>query len=395
MSSPLALLLGLALAGSPGVSTPDRADLARELAAARRASERVTPGSPEAKPVASELARIGRAYLDRGESGRALELLQEAYGLDEENGLVLAQLTLTYVHAEDFPFARFYLDLAEQRAPHAPPEVYAVLGESYYALNRLEDAVLAWEHYGRLGGTDSRILDRLARTRQELAFSSKQKFLETEDFAFFFDAAIPRETVDRAAAELSRSYRDQAALYGTRLPTTQVVVLYAGRSYFTLVSVPEWVSGVFDGKIRVAVAPDGGFTPQLSAVLCHELAHALIRHASRDRAPGWLHEGLAQWWEGKRVARAEFRELFRASKTHSLAEMEGRLARKTDRTAARTHYIESLGVIEYVIQTRGSGALVCVIRDLSDGLATEEALVRETGFTSDELVTRWKAWAGL
>jgi hypothetical protein len=179
------------------------------------------------------------------------------------------------------------------------------------------------------------------------------------------------------------------------LPATQIVLLYARRSYFALVSVPDWVSGVFDGKIRIAMDPDGGFTPALAGVLSHELAHALVRASSRDHAPGWLHEGLAQWWEGKRIARAEFRAIFRGSAPLSLASMEGNLARRGDRAAARNNYIEALGVVEYLMQERGPGAVACVVQDLGDGISIDEALRRETGLSSEELVSRWRAWAGL
>lgn len=390
-----ALLLAIVLASPLRGGSQTDPDLERQLAALRRTQTGVLPGTTQAKTVAARLAEIGRRYLDLGENGRALELLEEAYSLDDENGLVLAELTLAHVRAEDFPFARFYLELAEQRAPQAPPRVYAVLGETYYALNRLEDAVLAWEQFARLGGTDDRTLTRLARAREELTLSSKQKFLEIGDFAFFFDAAIPREMVERVAARLSESYREQADFFGIRLPATQVVVLYAGRAYFTLVSVPEWVSGVFDGKIRVAVDPHGGITPQLESVLSHELAHSLIRHVSRDRAPGWLHEGLAQWWEGRRVMRGEFRELFRASGPFPLSALETNLARKADRAAARSNYVEALGVVEYLMVTRGPGALACIVRDIGEGESVEAALVRETGLSTMQLVSQWKVWGGI
>ncbi|MFN2633776.1 MAG: hypothetical protein ABR610_10200 [Thermoanaerobaculia bacterium] len=390
----VAVWLAIALA-SPLSGASRDADLERQLAALRRTQSGVFPGTREAKTVATRLAEIGRRYLDLGENGRALELLEEAYGLDDENGLLLAELTLAHVRAEDFPSARFYLELAEQRAPRAPPTVYAVLGETYYTLNRLEDAVLAWEQFARLGGADARVLGRLARARQELSLSSRQKFLEIGDFAFFFDAAIPREMVERVAARLSESYREQADFFGLRLPATQVVVLYAGRAYFTLVSVPEWVSGVFDGKIRVAVDPNGGITPQLESVMSHELAHSLIRHVSGDRAPGWLHEGLAQWWEGRRVLRGEFRELLRGSGPVSLSALETNLARKADRAAARSNYVEALGVVEYLMLTRGPGALACIVRDFGEGDIPEAALAKETGLSSAELVSRWRAWAGI
>jgi tetratricopeptide (TPR) repeat protein len=288
--SSIALVFGLVAAAAAGAPNPasaapaETARLERELAAIRRSFAGVAPGSPQAPLFASRLAEVGREYLDRGEVSRAQELLEEAYGLDEENGLTLAELTLAYVRAEDFPFARVYLELAEQRAPQAPPEVYAVLGEAYYSWNRLDDAVVAWDHFQRLGGSDPRVLARLDRARQELSLSSRQRFLDSDDFAFFFDAAIPRELVERADAHLRQSYSEQAEFFGRRLPSTQIVLLYARRAYFTLVSVPEWVSGVFDGKIRVAADPDGGFTPSLAAVLSHELAHALVRASSRDRA---------------------------------------------------------------------------------------------------------------
>jgi tetratricopeptide (TPR) repeat protein len=396
---PASLLLGLALGALASTTAlgqgPLGEDLEKRLSAARRRAQVVKPDAPEATAVASELGDIGAAYLARGDTGRAVELLQEAYGWNPDNGLVLARLTLAYVRAENFPFARFYLDLAEERAPRAPPEAYAVLGEIYYSLNRVEDAVLAWEQFERLGGGDPRVLLRLARAREELSLSSNQKYREAGDFVFYFDSVIPAETVDRIGEKLAETSRQITAFIGAEPPGPQVVILYAGRAYFSLVSVPDWVSGVFDGKIRVSLDPDGGVTPQLQSVLSHELAHALIRQGSRDRAPGWLHEGLAQWWEGKRILRREFREALGGRSSRSLAEMEESLSRKADRATARAGYAEALGLIEYLLQERGPGSVTCILRDLADGLSISDALAKETGLSSEQLFSRWKTWANL
>lgn len=386
-----ALAIGLSEIGRP--SFPQ--DLQRRLAAARRRAGAASPGSAQASAAAGELARIGREYLESGDAGRALEILEEAYVLDEENGLILAELTLAYVRTGDFPFARFYLELAERRAPRAPPEIYAILGDVYYDLNRVDDAVLAWEQFQRLGGRDARVLARLERANLERSLAARQSSFETSDFAFFFDAAISISTVRGAAKYLAQAYSEQAELFETRFPSRQIVLLYAGRSYFALGSVPDWASGVFDGKIRVVMDPDGGFTPELAGVLSHELAHALVRIASRDRAPAWLHEGLAQWCEGRRVLRGEFRRLFRGAAPVSLTGLEGSLARRAERAAARNGYLEALGLVEYLVQTAGPGAVVCLARDFGDGLGAEESLRRETGLSSRELVARWRAWAAL
>jgi len=374
--------------------TPE-ARLSRELEQLRRRSGDVRPDTREARDLARDLGRIGSEYLDLGDSGRAIELLEEAYGWDEENGLVLADLTLAYVREENYPFARFYLELAEQRATEAPPEAYAALGEVYYALNRVEDAVLAWEQFERLQGNDPVLLKRLARARQELSLSHGQRTLESGGFSIYSDEAVSPELAVQVADRLGESYREQARFFGTRLESSQVVVLYAGRSYFSFVSVPDWVGGVFDGKIRVSVDPAQGLTPALDGVLAHELAHALVRKASADRAPGWLHEGLAQWAEGRRLSPAEFREIFSGGrKPIPLHEMEGSLGRKAERSAARALYAEALGLVAYVIQFRGEGAVLCLLERIGQGASTEEALKEQTGWDAAELVSGWRSWAG-
>jgi len=350
---------------------------------------------PAARDLARDLSQIGVAYLEAGDTGRAIELLEEAYGWNEQDGLVLAELTLAYVRSENYAFARFYLELAERQAPAAPPEIYGTLGDVYYGMNRVEDAVLAWEQFERLRGNDPGVLRRLSAARQELSLARGQKVLELDDFTIYSDPAIAPDMVDRVGRYLAEDQSAMSGFFGSRLPYAQVVILYAGRAYFSLVSVPDWVGGLFDGKIRISLDPDGGVTPRLEGVLRHELSHALIRHASGDRAPGWLHEGLAQWFEGKRLTIHDQREIFKNRRPVSLSEMDESFGRKTDRATAQSNYGEALGLVEYLIQNRGEGAIVCLLRDLAEGMPLAEALDREAGLTPAGLVSAWRAWAGV
>jgi tetratricopeptide (TPR) repeat protein len=391
-------LLAWSLLAAPAPSAPPAVAgdaLHERLRSVRRRSEGIRPGTAEARKVAAELSEIGAAYLEKRELGRAIELLGEAYGFDSDNGIVLALLTLAYVRQEEFDFARFYLDLALQRAPRAPPRAYEILGEVYYSWNRLEEAVLAWEHFRQLGGDNPVTLQRLSRARQELSLASGQRSLEGEGFSLFWDPSIDAKDVARISDRLAVSYREQSAFFGRRLPTSQIVILYGGRAYFSLVSVPDWVSGMFDGKIRVSLDPAGGLPAELVAVLAHELAHAFVRHVSGDRAPGWLHEGLAQWWEGRRLMRSEIHDAFRGRSPHTLAELNDNLARRADRTAARTNYVEALGLVEYLVERSGSGAVACFTRDLGEGRSLAEALRLEFGLTPDELFRLWREWVKL
>ena len=415
----LAAVLGIAAHPAPAPSpeaaqtidvSPEGSDPDREAAVASmlRRADRATPGSPEARRLSAELVDAGRGYLGRGESGRAIELLGEAYALDESNGSALAELTLAYAKEDDLDAAAFHLRLAEDRldadadaaaAPSpdrsATSSLYASIGEIFYAEHRLEEAVGAWSEAARFGGQDPALLRRLASSRDELAVARGQRSLSSDNFALFAEPAVPDSMVRLAAEELESAHRSQAAFFGSGLARRQVVVLYGGRAFFALASVPDWVSGVYDGKIRVALRASSEDPVVMSSVLAHELAHALMRQVSGDRAPAWLHEGLAQWLEGRRISRDETRAAVRTRGARTIEELESRFPGAMDRAQARALYAQSLSLVEYVVAVRGEGALGCVVRRLHDGDTLAEALRRETGLAPEELFSGWRAWAGV
>jgi len=398
------ILAGLLLAAAvlparqsaPGDAPPPGATRQKAIAGLQARASRTSPGSREAVRIAAELELIASAYMAEGETGRAAELLSEAYALDEENGLVLAELTLCDLRAEDFDAARFNLRLAEERVTRAPPEVYRVLGDVYLRLHRLEDAVAAWGEFVRFGGTDPELLARLARARDELAVSRGQRSLAFEHFTVFADAGVGDDVLRRAGADLEAALAQQTAIFGGRLDARQVVVLYAGRAYFSVVSVPEWSSGLYDGKIRLSVEPDGGWPSGRSSVLAHELAHALLRRRVGDRVPAWFHEGLAQWCEGRRLPVREVREAV-GSRPAASAEALGRaFAGRLSRPAARASYAQALSLVEYLIASRGTGAIACLLERLgAEGGTFGEALGAEAGMTEGELFAKWGKWAGV
>ena len=394
---PAALAFGLALGvilASNGAASGLPDELDARLAALRRAEQGARPPAPRA--LAAELARIGRAYLDAGRLGPAIEVLEEAVARAPEDAGSLARLILALTRREDFEFARSYLDLAQEREPAAgDSDIYAEIGNRLSSVHRVDDAVVAWELYRASGGSDRSVLARLDRARRELSATPGQRTLTSDRFTIFGDEAVPEADLARIEGALSREYDRQADLFGAPLGSPQVVVVHAGRRYFSLISIPDWVSGVFDGNIRVSLDATRPFASQAESVLSHELAHAFIRRVSRGRAPGWLHEGLAQWCSGRRIPRSEFRRELGPARPRSLPEMEGNLTADFDPQKARANYAEALGLVEYLIERRGEGSVFCLVRDLGAGADMTEALRNEAQMTASELVAGWKAWAGL
>jgi len=61
-------------------------------------------------------------------------------------------------------------------------------------------------------------------------------------------------------------------------------------------------AGFYGGTIRVR--GDTALSPRLRSTLHHELVHAALDAAAPDLAlPGWLHEGMAEWFEARVAGR--------------------------------------------------------------------------------------------
>lgn len=365
-------------------------------APARRRPTPTEPGiAPAAAPAA--LAAAGKAHLDRGELAQAIELLSESVARDADDERPAAWLVLAYARRGDFAFGSSYLERIAERPPSGPvdPAVYREIGDRFAAANDLDSAVLAWQLYRRSGGTDPVVVSRLDRARRERSASPGQRSIANDTFTIFADESIPAGDLQRVEKTLAREYERESSLFGIPLAGPQVVILYGGRRYFSLVSIPNWVSGVFDGKIRISVDVSRPLGPEIDAVLSHELAHAFIRERSHGRAPVWLHEGLAQWCSGRRIPAGEFRAELGARHPLGLAEMEAAPSGPVDPAKARASYAEALGLIEYLVAARGEGSVFCLVRDLGEGIRVTDALRRETSLSPEELLAAWKVWAGL
>ncbi len=82
-ASLLAAVLAAGPQAAPAPAAPERAARERAIAGLQARAAQARPGSREAARLASELEKIGAAYLAEGDVGRATELLSEAYALDE------------------------------------------------------------------------------------------------------------------------------------------------------------------------------------------------------------------------------------------------------------------------------------------------------------------------
>jgi tetratricopeptide (TPR) repeat protein len=179
--------------------------------------------------------------------------------------------------------------------------------------------------------------------------------------------------LDRHYATLVRTFDHQPA---APIP----VILLSQQSYYDATGAPAWSGGQydsFDGRVRL---PIGGLTASLTAelddTLLHEVTHAFVADLSRGVAPRELHEGLAQFMEGKRLEAGLGGEGLRA-----LA--DGRLR------GVQAFYLSALGLVENLMGQHGQGGVNELLRAMAETGSSDGAFQRVYGKSLGELQQDW------
>jgi Tetratricopeptide repeat len=159
------------------------------------------------------------------------------------------------------------------------------------------------------------------------------------------------------------------------------VILFSRQGYYDASGAPAWSGGVFDstdGRIRI---PIGGLTsrltPDMDQTLIHELTHAFVADLSHGLAPRDVHEGLAQYLEGRRL-----NETLTEAQITGLA--DGRFSGVTG------FYLAALSYVEHLIALRGMGGMVELLRAMGETGSVDKAFQQVHG--QDQKATR-RAWA--
>jgi hypothetical protein len=152
--------------------------------------------------------------------------------------------------------------------------------------------------------------------------------------------------------------------------------------------VHGWVTGLFDGKIRLPVAGAPPPRRELERILVHEYAHAVIHDLARGRAPRWLHEGLAQALEG-----ATPDPMLRVPGRPTLAGLEALLG-DPDPARARTGYDIALWVVHDLLDRGGAPAMRDLMARLGRGETIALAVPAVYGLSLAELEHQWRRVLG-
>jgi hypothetical protein len=263
----------------------------------------------------------------------------------------------------------------------APTAAVAARGLAY-ALVRLDRSreaidVLAAFLDGHPDPETRALLDRFRRDQGSEASLDEARLAH---FHVRYDGDAHEDVGREILRVLDRHYATLVLAFDHQPAAPIPVILLSKQSYYDSTGAPAWSGGQydsFDGRVRL---PIGGLTTSLTAelddTLLHELTHAFVADLSRGIAPRELHEGLAQFMEGKRSQARLGDEGLRALADGRLPGVVG-------------FYMSALGLVESLVGQHGQGGINEVLRAMAETGSSDEAFRRVYGKSLGELQRDW------
>jgi tetratricopeptide (TPR) repeat protein len=315
--------------------------------------------------------------LSRNEPDRAIEQLQamEPYA-GQQRELQLACLVgrgYALLMKSEFSRALEPLGRARQLAPNSA-QVAALSGWAHYRLNQVDQAIADFEiaRRGHPGAGIEQLLEKLKRDRD-----AESDFREgaSSHFVVRYHGGTSRQL----ASEVTRTLEDQFQSLRDQLhftpPEPIAVILYTQEAFRDVTRSPEWEGALNDGKIRVPVQGLENVSAEMASILRHELTHSFLSQKTSGRCPTWLHEGVAQWMEGRRSGgdAAMLVAAFEEGWARQLRRHDD-VWRRLSLPEARYAYAWSLAMVEMIESTSGPDAINKLLEAERAEPSREEAL---------------------
>jgi tetratricopeptide (TPR) repeat protein len=328
------------------------------------------PHIAQAQSTLNELNEAGWKSLQSGDSARAGRLFAEALAIEPNNAVLLFGAgAAAHLQGRSKDAAG-----ALERALEFNPRLTGaslLLGQIVYTDGNVAQAITIYEKALKHAPNDADLTKRLESWRADAAVHRDFEERRFDRFRVMFQGRADAPLAAQATETLNSAFWRIGQTLGAYPSDPVVVLLYTETQFRDITQAPEWAGGVYDGRIRIPAA-GAARTPQaFDRVLTHELTHAMIANMAPRGIPSWLHEGLAQYFEGDDPGAAR-RRLKAAGRMISLRSLEGSFSRLSA-DEAQAAYDASLVAVDVILQRTGLN-WPSVFRALSENDRPERTL---------------------
>ena len=240
-----------------------------------------------------------------------------------------------------------------------------LLGSVLYQTGDLDGAIDTYQRALALTPNHPQLTRQLAAWKKEADLHSGFRQTLGDHYTVLFEGPAEAELANRAVSLLEADYWRIGTALSTYPTSITTVILYTREQFRDITQSPSWAGGAFDGRIRVPVQGALQNSAEFERVLAHEFTHALIQSIAPRGVPTWLHEGLADSFDGGDMRKRE--ALLRQADTRlPLARLEGSFEGLSAKEASIA-YAESAVAVHTLLDDVGALAIVNLLVNIGNG----------------------------
>ena len=324
--------------------------------------------------LVAALLMTGESFLQQGRFDEAAEVLDELDDLGMDEPRVLWLQGRVMFQQRDFESA----EVALQELVALQPDnagAWEGLAAVFDGLGRYDEAIASLQKALELQPDNTKLQQRINQARREASLALRMESELSASFEVHYEGEANEDLGSAVLDHLEAAYAELGSEYNL-YPTFKIpVILYGNRDFSAVTSAPEWVAGLYDGKIRIPLGGLQRVEAPLKRLLYHEFSHVLIRQLSRGMVPHWLSEGLAMYAE-RRFHAPPLAVLAEASKSGSLLAIQDleTAFRGGDPRRVRLAYEQGYAMTRFLIENFGWYQIPEVLRQLGEGKGIQQVL---------------------
>ncbi len=342
------------------------------------------------KNLAATHSQLGVKLVAAGKIEEAVKQLRISTSLEPGMALYHLNLGIALVRSrkEDEAIECF------QRAIKADSKsavAHFELGSLKYRRGQLEDAVVALTRSVALAPGKAGYRQALDRAKREHQAEKRYTKEESAHFILSWDGARDVSIGSRVLRVLEDAWERVGVDLEIQPKGKVRVILYTTAEFRKVTGVHGWVTGLYDGRIRIPVKDFATAEREIKGTIYHEYTHVAVQSIT-SRCPSWLNEGLAQVYEERerRSAASRVRKALRDNTLIPLLSLRQTFTRYSDVEKARLAYAQSLSLVLFIMDRHGPDRIGRFLRDLGDGLPEHKAADRAFHRSLSDIFAAWK-----
>ncbi|MBP5469991.1 MAG: tetratricopeptide repeat protein [Candidatus Riflebacteria bacterium] len=277
-------------------------------------------------------------------------------------------------------------------------------GRCKFELNEIDEAIEYWEKALEVCddiGKRQEIEDLIRKAKESLASTSDSTQDEDQRFVITFAGNSRDDLGDITFDMLNEIYYDVTDLLNCNPDVRFNVVFYLTEDYYKIGQ--GWSAAAANG-LKIMIPLKTGYKDEnyVKGTLAHEFTHTIINLKTNNRAPLWVHEGLAQYQEystsygSPDVLRSDFDRVFQTDFVENglfvpLNKVSAYIGSNDRRDIARG-YVAAYMAIRCMADLYGEQSFDTLLTSLGKGKGINEAVKDATGSDYDDFQDDLKEW---